>query len=47
MNKKTILVAEDEISEDRENAKSVGFDYYLSKPIVRDLFMEVMGKYLN
>lgn len=33
--------------EDKENAKSSGFDYYLSKPIVRDLFMEVIGKYIN
>ncbi|HAH22200.1 MAG TPA: hybrid sensor histidine kinase/response regulator [Prolixibacteraceae bacterium] len=33
--------------EDKENAKSSGFDHYLSKPIVRDLFMEVIGKYLD
>ncbi|HEY3371958.1 MAG TPA: ATP-binding protein, partial [Prolixibacteraceae bacterium] len=33
--------------EDRENAKASGFDYYLSKPIVRELFTEVIGKYLN
>ena len=33
--------------EDMENAKASGFDYYLSKPIVRELFMEVIGKYLD
>jgi CheY-like chemotaxis protein len=33
--------------EDRENGKASGFDYYLSKPIVRELFMEVIGKYLS
>jgi len=32
--------------EDRENALSSGFDYYLSKPIKRALFVEVMDKYL-
>ena len=33
--------------EDKENAKAYGFDHYLSKPLVRDLFMEVIGKYID
>lgn len=33
--------------EDTEKAKAYGFDYYLSKPIVRDLFIEVVSKYLS
>ena len=32
--------------EDRENALASGFDYYLSKPIRRALFVEVIDKYL-
>lgn len=33
--------------EDRENALTNGFDYYLSKPIAKDLFVEVIGKYIS
>ena len=33
--------------EDKENAKALGFDFYLSKPIMRDVFMEVMEKYIG
>lgn len=32
--------------EDRENARASGFDYYLTKPIMRDAFKEVIEKYL-
>lgn len=33
--------------EDTEKAKAYGFDHYLSKPIVRNLFIEVVSKYLS
>jgi two-component system sensor histidine kinase EvgS len=33
--------------EDREKALPYGFDSYLSKPIVRELFIEVIDKYLG
>jgi signal transduction histidine kinase len=33
--------------EDRENAHKSGFDFYLSKPIARDLLVEVIDKYFD
>lgn len=32
--------------EDRENANHSGFDHYLTKPIMRNMFKEVIEKYI-
>lgn len=36
-----------ESREDRDKAKNAGIDYYLTKPISRVLFMEVMNMYIG
>jgi CheY-like chemotaxis protein len=33
--------------EDKENAGKSGFDNYLTKPIERELFVQVIDKYLS
>jgi CheY-like chemotaxis protein len=35
------------LNEDREYALKAGFDNYLSKPVARDFFLEIIGSYLN
>lgn len=49
MNPKLPVVAQTayESREDRDKAKNAGVDYYLTKPISRVLFMEVMNMYIG
>jgi len=34
-------------NEDMENAYTAGFDNYLTKPIARELFVQVLDKFLR